>query len=288
MIIMKKISKLMFAIAPLIMVLATNAQNNFPNGIVASKGASDGGSAIFIGTQYASHFHYSTTEDTYIRGGKSTSNVLVGDVGSAVVLGNSAANIYSAGAFHAQNGANATNGIYTTKGTNFSGSAVFVGSVYASHFQYSTTEDTYIRGGKSTSNIYIGDVNNNVLMGAIPSQPAGYRLYVDKGILTEKVKVAVKTSADWADHVFNKNYPLMPLQQVDAFIQANGHLPGIPSAEEMVKKGNDLGQTDAKLLAKIEELTLYMIEIKKENDQLKQMIHIQNRKIESIGTGIKK
>jgi hypothetical protein len=192
------------------------------------------------------------------------------------------------GLFVAQKGINATDGIYATKGANTSGSAVFMGSQYASHFHYSTTEDTYIRGGKSTSNIYISDVGNAVIIGSVPSAPAGYKLYVERGILTEKVKVAVKTSTEWADHVFNKNYPLMPLQKVDAFIQANGHLPGIPSAEEMVKKGNDLGQTDAKLLEKIEELTLYMIEIKKENDQLRQMIHIQNKKIESIGTGISK
>lgn len=96
------------------------------------------------------------------------------------------------------------------------------------------------------------------------SQPAGYKMYVETGILTEKVKVAIKTSGDWADHVFNKNYPLMPLEHVEDFIQTNGHLPGIPSAGEMVKEGNDLGKTDAKLLEKIEELTLYIIQLKKE------------------------
>ncbi|PAC31947.1 hypothetical protein [Flectobacillus sp. BAB-3569] len=54
--------------------------------------------------------------------------------------------------------------------------------------------------------------------------------------------------------------------------QKHQHLPNIPSAAEMVISGNDLHQTDTKLLEKIEELTLYMIELKKENQQMKQEI----------------
>jgi hypothetical protein len=110
--------------------------------------------------------------------------------------------------------------------------------------------------------VKIGNVNT----------PAGYKLYVETGILTEKVKVAVKTSSDWADYVFDENYRLMPLHLVEQFIGQNKHLPGIASAEEMVKEGNDLAQTDAKLLAKIEELTLYVIDLKKENRQMQQKI----------------
>ncbi len=110
------------------------------------------------------------------------------------------------------------------------------------------------------------DVNGTVKIGDAAT-PAGYKLYVETGILTEKVKVAVKTSADWADHVFHKNYPLMPLQQVEQFIQQNGHLPGVPSASEVVKEGIDLAKMNAKLLEKIEELTLYIIQLKKETTE---------------------
>jgi hypothetical protein len=251
-----------FTLALILLVyLPAAAQNNFPNGIFVNKGTSDGGSAIFVGTTHASHFHYSTTEDTYIRGGKSTSHVLIGDVGTHVILGNTSGNVYSQGLLVANNG------LYGVKGNSAGGSAIFVGTTHASHFNYSTTEDTYIRGGKSTSNIYIADVNSNVIMGAVPAQPAGYRLFVDKGILTEKVKVAIKTSADWADHVFNKDYPLMPLGQVEQYIRKNGHLPGIPSATEVVNEGIDLGKMNAKLLEKVEELTLYIIQLKKETEQ---------------------
>ena len=112
------------------------------------------------------------------------------------------------------------------------------------------------------------DGTGRVKIGNVSSMPAGYSLYVDQGILTEKVKIAVSGSAQWADHVFHSNYNLMPLEQVEQFIQQNKHLPNVPSADEMVKEGNDLGKTDAKLLEKIEELTLYLIEMKK-NHELK-------------------
>jgi hypothetical protein len=234
------------------------------NGIQATKGTNFAGSAVFSGSTYSTHFHYSTNEDIYIRGGKNTSSLIIGDYGAAVVsLGNAAAVSYSQGLFQANNG------LYAFKGTNAAGSAVFTGSAHASHFNYSTTEDTYIRGGLSASNLYLADVNNAVIVGVIPSLPAGYKMYVEKGILTEKVKVAIKTTANWSDYVFGKNYKLMPLPQVEKYIQQYKHLPGIPSAAEVVKDGIDLADINAKLLAKVEELTLHMIAMEKEVAQLK-------------------
>lgn len=234
------------------------AQQYFPNGIAADKGTTYNGAAVFAGTSYASHFHYSDAEDIYIRGGKAASTIYIGDVNANVILSNTGRNIYASGLLTAQAG------IQANKNLNFGGSAVFLGTTYASHFHYSATEDTYIRGGKETSNVFIADVGNNVVIGSVPSLPSGYKLFVERGILTEKVKVAVKTSGDWADHVFHKDYPLMPLSEVEKFIRSNGHLPGVPSANTMVKEGIDLGKMNAKLLEKIEELTLYTIELKKE------------------------
>jgi hypothetical protein len=99
--------------------------------------------------------------------------------------------------------------------------------------------------------------------------PVGYRLYVKDGILAEKVKVALVSTTDWSDHVFAPDYRLLPLSEVESFITANCHLPGVPSAEEMVVTGLDLAKTDAMLMAKVEELTLYVIELKKELEALK-------------------
>jgi hypothetical protein len=71
----------------------------------------------------------------------------------------------------------------------------------------------------------------------------------------------------------------MSLEEVEKFVKANKHLPNVPSAEEMSKNGLDVVTSDSKLLEKIEELTLYMIEmnkeikaLKKENEQLKKVI----------------
>ncbi len=96
-----------------------------------------------------------------------------------------------------------------------------------------------------------------------------YKLFVKKGIRTEKVRVDI-SSGVWADYVFKKDYNLKPLKEVEQFIKLNGHLPNIPKASVLEKEGLDLGEMDAKLLEKIEELTLYIIDLKKEIDRLKQ------------------
>jgi len=99
-----------------------------------------------------------------------------------------------------------------------------------------------------------------------------YKLFVEKGILTEKVKVAVKNSLEWADYVFEENYELMPIDELENYVTENKHLPNVPSAEAMVKDGLDVAKMDAKLLEKIEEAHLYIIELKKEVDELKTVI----------------
>lgn len=73
-----------------------------------------------------------------------------------------------------------------------------------------------------------------------------------------------------ADFVFDSDYDLPAIDDVDAFIQTNHHLPGIPSADEMKAKGIDVGEMQVKLLQKIEELTLYVIELKKENEEMQE------------------
>ncbi len=101
------------------------------------------------------------------------------------------------------------------------------------------------------------------------NMPDGYRLYVADGILAERIKVALKDSGDWADYVFDEKYNLMPLDEVEAFVKKNKHLPGLPSANEVAQNGIDVARMDAMLLEKIEELTLYLLELKKENDAMR-------------------
>lgn len=111
--------------------------------------------------------------------------------------------------------------------------------------------------------VRIGNGTNDI------KTPAGYKLFVEDGILTEKVKVAVKTTANWADYVFAEDYKLMPLTEVEQFTKENKHLPNVPSAKQMVENGLDVAQMDAKLMEKVEELTLYLIEQNKQIEVLK-------------------
>ncbi|MBD2702629.1 hypothetical protein IC229_18425 [Spirosoma sp. BT702] len=115
--------------------------------------------------------------------------------------------------------------------------------------------------------------NDAVIIGeGVSKTPSDYNLFVSKGILTEKVKVAVKNTSDWSDKVFDEGYTLKGLAEVERYIKTNKHLPGIPSAKEVVEKGVDVARMDAKLLEKIEELTLYSIQQQKENQALKERV----------------
>ena len=143
---------------------------------------------------------------------------------------------------------------------------------YGIHF-YTGPSQSIAPGNAVTVNEVFTINNNGTIMIGNVTTPAGYKLFVEQGILTEKVKVAVKTSGDWADHVFNKNYPLMPLNEVEAFIKKNGHLPGIPSAGQLKNDGGmDVGKMLALQMEKIEELTLHLIRLEKENRQLKERL----------------
>ena len=73
----------------------------------------------------------------------------------------------------------------------------------------------------------------------------------------------------WPDYVFANTYRLPPLPEVEAFISAHRHLPGVPSATEVQANGLDVGQMEAALLKKVEELTLYLLELRKDNDAWK-------------------
>jgi hypothetical protein len=91
---------------------------------------------------------------------------------------------------------------------------------------------------------------------------------VEGKIISDEVFVALR--ADWPDYVFATDYQLPNLCETASFIEANKHLPGIPSAEEVKAKGGiELGEMNRLLLQKIEELTLLMIDQQKQIDALK-------------------
>lgn len=95
---------------------------------------------------------------------------------------------------------------------------------------------------------------------------ADYKLGVDGSIICKK---AVVQNTSWADFVFQPDYRLPQLSEVESFIKDNGHLPGIPTEAEVLQNGVDVGEMNKLLLQKIEELTLYVIQLKKETEALK-------------------
>ena len=93
------------------------------------------------------------------------------------------------------------------------------------------------------------------------------KLDVKGTIHSQEVKVDM---TGWSDFVFKKQYNLPTLEEVEKYINEKGHLENIPSEKEVLKNGINLGEMNAKLLQKIEEMTLYMIEMKKDINFLKE------------------
>ena len=124
----------------------------------------------------------------------------------------------------------------------------------------------------TTSNggdIKMNPINGQVAIGVSVAAASTYKLTVSGKVLCEELKVKLR-SAGWPDYVFDKKYQLRPLNEVEKFIHANKHLPNIPSAAEVEKNGIEVGDMQKRMIEKIEELTLYVIELKKEINLLKE------------------
>jgi hypothetical protein len=95
---------------------------------------------------------------------------------------------------------------------------------------------------------------------------------VDGKIISEEVKVQL--SGNWPDYVFDNKYNLLSLDDLKKYIVVHKHLPNIPSATEVEKNGIELGDMQKKLTQTVEELTLYILELKKEIDLLKKQVSV--------------
>jgi hypothetical protein len=112
-------------------------------------------------------------------------------------------------------------------------------------------------------------------LGIATTNTSGFALSVGGKIRAEEVKVY----AGWADFVFAEDYVLPPLEDVEKHIKEHNHLPAIPSEAEVLENGIELGEMNAKLLQKIEELTLYTIEQEKRIQQQQEQIKLQQTEL---------
>ena len=118
-------------------------------------------------------------------------------------------------------------------------------------------------------NNYVLFLKDNGNVGIGTNNPQA-KLAVNGNILAKSVRVNVG-SEYWPDYVFSPEYELMELNDLKNYVEKNKHLPGIQSAKDVGEQGEvDLGEMNTKLLEKIEELTLYIIDLQKQIDELKE------------------
>ena len=110
------------------------------------------------------------------------------------------------------------------------------------------------------------DESGNVNIGSQTDAP-GYKLRVDGKMICEEVKVKLSTA--WPDYVFDDKHKLMTIGELSKFIRQNKHLPNIPSAKEIESNGMEVGDMQKRMMEKIEELTLYIISLQQQIDNLK-------------------
>lgn len=157
---------------------------------------------------------------------------------------------------------------------------------------WSISRQTTNGNGNSSLRINYGTTNNHINPNVITFNANGN---VGIGTTNPTYKLAVKGTVGcgevivedvtgWADFVFEDDYNLMSLKDLDQFIQVNKHLPEIPTTAEVEENGISVGEMNAKLLQKIEELTLYVIEQNKEMEKFKDelsQLKIENENLKS-------
>ncbi|MCZ8354642.1 MAG: hypothetical protein O9340_07900 [Cyclobacteriaceae bacterium] len=164
---------------------------------------------------------------------------------------------------------NSTTAHISTDRTNF----YFNKKLFVDEGIISSFDESLTLQAAGTSGILIEQGSGNVAIGT--NDPKGYKLAVAGKLVAEEVNV--KLRGNWPDYVFDSKYQLPTLPELENYLFKNKHLPNVPSAQDVSDKGIELGEMNKILLQKIEELTLYVIELDKRNTELK-------REIDSIKT----
>ncbi len=244
-----------------------NGNGNVSLGSTAGYGNRSGNSNVFIGNSSGQN----NLDGNY--------NVFIGaEAGSEFAQGNY--NSYFG--YHAGIEASGSNNVFigANSGASFNGDNRLMIDVV-------DTATPLIWGDFAANQVKL---NGKVGIGAVTAFPtdagtvdvSGYNLFVTGGILTDEVRVYASSSGTWADYVFAKDYKLPTLQEVEKQIQEKGHLFNVPSAKEVSENGIELGEMAKIQQEKIEELTLYVIEQNKINEQQAKELEQQKKQIEEL------
>jgi len=136
--------------------------------------------------------------------------------------------------------------------------------------------------GELVSRLFVHGTSGDLGIGT--TDPKGYKLAVNGNIRAKEIKVEI---SNWPDYVFAKDYTLPSLAETEKHIKEKGHLTGMPSAKEAETNGIDLGEMNAKLLKKIEELTLHLIYKEKEIDKINSKVEQLVIQLEKISQKVK-
>lgn len=257
-----------------------NGANNVFVGRDAGKLNVSGGANMFLGTYAGQNNNassntfvgtfsgrYNTTgRGNMFLGTKSGENNVDGDFN--LFSGNNAGQANVSGDKNVYLGANA--GYLNTGGSN-----VFIGYQAAKGLT-NVSNKLYIQNSDDleTPLIYGDFISDQVGIGTT-DVPSDYKLAVKGHIVAEELTLSVYQDnaggSGWPDYVFTEDYDLMPLTELEAQIETLGHLPGVPSAQEVGENGHNAGEMDAILLEKIEELTLHLIDMNKDIKRLEKI-----------------
>ncbi len=230
--------------------LMTNwsGQNNVVIGHKAARANGEGGDNVFVGA-YAGSKNGQGYDNVYLGAGAGANSGGTGNI----FIGRSAGNQLTGGSGN-----------------------IFIGHQAGSQLTGNSNGKLYIENSTDTENPLIyGDFTLGLVGIKTSYIPNGYQLAVEGNIIAEEIQVMERIH--WPDYVFEEEYELMSLPELEEEIETLGHLPGVPSAEEVEENGHALGQMDAILLEKVEELTLYLIEMNKQ-------LSTQQEEIENLKT----
>jgi len=159
----------------------------------------------------------------------------------------------------------------TAGGSNNGNRNVFIGDIAGS--TETNASNKLIIGTQENANLIYGDFSTNQIAIGTKTFYSGangpYMLSVKGKIACQELKVDLN---NWSDFVFNSDYKLRSLGDVEAYVKANKHLPEVPSAKEVEANGVSVGEMQATMMQKIEEMTLYMIQLQKQNDELAKQV----------------
>lgn len=235
---------------------------------------------VFIG--YQSGYSETGSNKLYIDNSNTTDPLIYGEFDNDILsfIGDVGINTKTpVGRLHVHDDASSNTFMYITPATTSSGdsSSIFLGedhdASYGMYWMYDGSGNQMELYGKSSGTIYgphlVVDRNDgDVAIGE--TFASGYKLSVDGKVICEELRVNL--TEDWPDYVFKPDYNLLPLDKLESFVDENGHLPNIPSSEEMDDSGLEVGEMQRLMMEKIEELTLYVIQQQKEIDELKSQL----------------